>query len=432
MTYGQAQAYLYGLRNRGAKYGIERMRSFANALGHPERQYPVIHVAGTNGKGSTCAMLESILRAGGYHTGLFTSPHLVFLGERIQYDRKILSSQELVDYVKELRPLAEALSGDDPSWHPTFFEFMTGMAFLHFARRKVDAAVIEVGLGGRLDSTNILEPQLTVITSVALDHIDILGNTQGAIAREKAGILKPGCPVVIGLLEPEAEKEVRARAAVLNCPVYSVRERFGKTVESYPQSGMEGAYQRVNAAIATLCIEVLRQGKVLVPDDTAVAEGLRTVQWAGRWQRVPLDRGRLLVLDATHNEEGARVLASNLEKLCQETGKRPIILAGVLGEFRAQSLIPVIARYAREIIFLQPDQPRATPASVLKALLPSDFKGVVRTGEVTSIFPVAGVCTEGGEGDVLVATGSIYLIGEISQRLFTTDLPGEALLQDKI
>lgn len=432
MTYEEAQAYLYGLRNQGSKYGIERMRAFAEALGHPERQYPTIHVAGTNGKGSTCAMLESILRAAGYHTGLFTSPHLVYLGERIQYDRKNLSPAELVAYVNELCPLAERLSVGDPTWHPTFFEFMTGMAFLHFARKKVDAAVIEVGLGGRLDSTNVLEPNLTVITTVARDHIDILGNSLADIAREKAGILKPACPVVIGLLPEGAEQIVRSRAAELGCPVYSVRERFGENPDDYPQSRMEGTYQRVNAATATLCVEVLRQGNVLTIGDNALAEGLQTVQWAGRWQRVPLDNDRLLILDATHNEEGARVLDSNLERLCRETGEKPIVMVGVLGEFRAQSIIPVIARYARKIIFLEPDQPRATPAAVLKSLLPSDYQGEVCEGKVKTLFPSPGECREGEKGDVIVATGSIYLIGEISQRLFASDLPDEVRLQDKV
>ena len=208
-NYEEVTEYLYALKAGGVKFGIDRMRRLAAALGHPERSYPVIHVAGTNGKGSVSAMLDAILHAAGWRTGLYTSPHLVKLGERVQVDRQLLTEAEIVAYVNELRPVAERAAAEAADEHATFFEFMTAMAFLQFQRQKVDAAVIEVGMGGRLDATNVVEPEVTVITSIGLDHIAELGGTFALIAREKAGIIKPGRPVVIGRLPPEAEQVVR-------------------------------------------------------------------------------------------------------------------------------------------------------------------------------------------------------------------------------
>src|SRR5688572_6363029 len=190
--YAAATEYLFALKARGGKFGIDRMALFAAALGHPERAVPCVHVAGTNGKGSVAAMLDAILHSAGWRTGLYTSPHLVKLGERVQVERQILSEQEIDDYVRELKPLAEQTSAANPDDHPSFFEFMTAMAFLQFARRRCDISVIEVGLGGRLDATNIVTPEVTVITSIGVDHCEFLGHELEQIAREKAGIIKPG------------------------------------------------------------------------------------------------------------------------------------------------------------------------------------------------------------------------------------------------
>ena len=222
--YAAVQDYLFSLKARGPKFGIDRMRGFAAALRHPEKAVPVIHVAGTNGKGSVSAMLEAILRAGGLRTGLYTSPHLVRLGERVQVDRRQLTPDEIVTYTAELRPVAERVSAEAPEDHPSFFEFMTAMAFLQFARQKCDVAVIEVGMGGRLDATNIVNPEVAVITSIGLDHCEFLGDTLAKIAAEKAGIIKPGRPVVIGRLPAEAEAVIRDIAAERGAPVHAVRE----------------------------------------------------------------------------------------------------------------------------------------------------------------------------------------------------------------
>jgi len=430
MDYPATKDYLFSLKYQGPKYGIDRMRLLGERLGHPERAYPVIHVAGTNGKGSVCAMLEAVYRQAGKCVGMYTSPHLVFLGERVQVNRQPLTPGDICRYVDELRPHAEAIAAQEPDAQPSFFEFMTGMAFLHFARQHVDLALIEVGLGGRLDATNVVAPRLTIITSIGFDHMEFLGDTLPQIAREKAGILKPGVPVVLGRLPAEAESAIRAVADSLHSPVHTVGERFGDDLAHYPATRLEGSHQRVNSATATLAVEVLAATFPLSP--AIVTAALQEVEWAARWQRFKLPHDRHLILDASHNVEGARTLDENLTRLGAETGRAPIVLVGALGEHRARALLAVAARHAREIILLQPNQPRATSFAELRSFIPASFSGPVRDGTVAEIFPAPGVCAVGSTGDTLVATGSIYLLGEILERFAHAVPAGEGVLQDTV
>lgn len=412
--YAAATEYLFALKPRGVKFGIDRMRALAAEIGRPERATPCLHVAGTNGKGSVAAMLDAILHAAGWRTGLYTSPHLVRLGERVQVDRQMLSETEIVEFMRELRPIAERLGARNPDDHPSFFEFVTAMAFLQFARKQCDIAVIEVGLGGRLDATNVVLPELSVITSISLDHAEILGDSFTQIAREKAGVIKPGRPVIIGRMPAEAEQTIRAIAAERAAPVISVREHFGEELASYPHTNLEGDYQRWNAATATLAARALApKWKV---NEHAIAQGLTHVDWPGRWQRVRLG-GRLAILDASHNPEGAQVLDSNLAHLVAETGRAPIVITGVLGTVRARPLIEAICRHAREVRFVVPKQPRACSFEQLEALVPAGYRGHVVRDAVENLFPEPQRCTAGGPDDVIVVTGSIYLLGEVMARL---------------
>jgi len=426
-TYQQARDYLYGLKHRGASYGIDRMKRFVEALGHPERHFPIIHLAGTNGKGSTAAHLESIYRAGGYRTGLFTSPHLVHQGERVQVNREILSHEEIRRYTNRLRGVAEEIERKEPDMHPSFFEFMTGMAFLRFAEMKVDLGIIETGLGGRLDATNVVQPALCVFTSISLDHTEILGDTLEAIAGEKVGILKPGVPSVLGSLPEPAEKVIRGRAKELGSAVHSIRERFGDGPENCPMSALPGEYQRLNAAMAVLATEVLAD---LFPvREDAVSSGLASGSWAGRWdEHALLDRS--IILDASHNPEGATQLDRNLWNLREKTGQKPVVLCGTLGASRAKSLMEVVCRHAREIHLFRPAQPRACQFEELEAQIPGDYEGTVHRAKIRGLFPAPGICTAGEPGETLVATGSIYLIGEIFDALYHAVPAGEQALQD--
>lgn len=412
--YAAVTDYLFAQKARGVKFGVDRMRVLAAELGHPERAVPFLHVAGTNGKGSVSAMLDAILHAAGWHTGLYTSPHLVQLGERVQLDRRSLTPAEIMAFYHELRPIADRIGARNPDDHPSFFEFMTAMAFLHFARGRCDIAVIEVGLGGRLDATNILTPEVSVITSIAMDHCEILGHELEQIATEKAGIIKPGRPVVVGRMARNAEDRIRAIAAERGARVFSVRDEFGDDLERYPHTNLEGDYQRWNAASATLAARALPAKWRIT--EAAIARGLAHVDWPGRWQRVQVG-GRLTILDASHNPEGAQVLDSNLTHLFAETGRPPIVITGVLGLARAQPLVDTIARHAKEIHFVVPHQPKACSVEELESLVPAGFKGRVLRGRVEELFPAPDRCTAGGPDDVVVVTGSIYLLGEVMARL---------------
>ncbi len=422
---------LFALKARGVSFGIDRMNAWVAALGHPELATPALHVAGTNGKGSVAAMLASILRAAGRRTGLFTSPHLVRLGERVQVDGAPLSEAEIMAYVAELEPMAAALERERPGEGPSFFEFMTAMAFLQFARRGCDAAVVEVGLGGRLDATNVLAPEVCVITSIGLDHCELLGSTLAEIAAEKAGIIKPGVQVVMGRLPAEAEAVVRSVAARLGAPLRGVREEFGDDLAGYPRAALEGDHQRWNAATATLAARVVAEKFGLA--EAHIAAGLADVSWPGRWQRARLADGRLIVLDASHNPEGAEVLDALLGKLVAETGRAPVVITGVLGAARARPLLEAVGRHAREIHLARPQQARASSFEELEALVPAEFLargGRVVRGTVEALFPREGECAAGGPDDVLVVTGSIYLLGEALARLEPARGAGEQRLQD--
>ncbi|HXQ79899.1 MAG TPA: folylpolyglutamate synthase/dihydrofolate synthase family protein [Opitutaceae bacterium] len=426
--YPAVQEYLFGLKTAGVKFGVDRMRIFSASLDRPERAVPCIHVAGTNGKGSVSAMLESVLRASGCRTGLYTSPHLVRLGERVQVDRRILSEDEITAFVRELRPVADGIASrgglDD---RPSFFEFMTAMAFLQFARKRCDCSVIEVGLGGRLDATNIVEPEVCVVTSIGLDHCDMLGDTLEAIAGEKGGIIKTGRPVVIGRMPDEAETTLRNLAASKGARVVSVREEFGDDVERYPRTNLEGDYQRWNAATAALAAGLLSPGFGI--SRATIGLGLGAVDWPGRWQRTHLG-GRLTILDASHNAEGAGVLDSNLDRLCIETGRSPVAIVGVLGAMRARPLLDVLCRHCRELYLVVPQQARASTHAELESLIPATFRGRTVRSTVAELFPAPGLCTAGARDDVIVLTGSIYLLGEVLARLEPQRGRGEGRLQD--
>ncbi len=428
-TYEAARDWLYSLKNRGSKYGIDRMRRFAEELGHPERFYPCIHVAGTNGKGSTCAMLERILRDQGLKVGLSTSPHLVRQGERFQVNRQIASEQQIFEYTNELRPVAARIAEEDLELHPSFFEFMTAMAFMRFQREAVDVAVVEVGLGGRLDATNVLMPEVSVITSIGLDHTEILGDTLAKIAIEKAGIVKPGVPVVVGLLPEEAMREVRRICRERGCSLHTVEGRFGTDPACFPATNLHGGFQRINAAVAMLVVEVV--GLRFGLDAVQAERSLQQVAWPGRWDERRL-RGRRIVFDVSHNAEGARWLDDNLEDLVRRSGGAKVdAIVGVMGAARAASILPVVAKWARSIRLVTPSQDRACSVEELARLVPESFAGEVTGANLADLFPSKGVCSLDCQTEsALLMTGSIYLIGEIWDRFLEESPLGQGELQD--
>jgi len=440
--YAAVQDYLFGLKARGVKLGIDRMKSWVGALGHPERATPVIHVAGTNGKGSTAAMLDAIFHEAGWHSGLYTSPHLVLLGERVQVNRERLGEAEILAYTNQLRPIAEAVSRENPDDHPSFFEFMTAMAFLQFARKKCDVSIIEVGLGGRFDATNVVTPEVSVITSISLDHCEMLGDTIEKIAFEKAGIIKEGKPVVLGHMPAAAEAVIRRVAAERSARVHSIAEEFGADVAraDYPATNLEGDYQRWNAATATLTARVLTRGAQARHwnlRDEVIARGLRRVDWPGRWERITVG-GQAMILDASHNPEGAQVLDENLARLRAELvcaaasfadASKLIVVTGALGAQRARALLEVVAKHARELHLVVPRQARACSHEELEALAPESFRGGIHRASVEELFPAANRCALSDKNAPVIVTGSIYLIGEVLARL-QPQVSAEGRLQD--
>ena len=410
MTPAETLRWLTGLRNLGSRLGVDRMRLLSARLGQPELAAPCIHVAGTNGKGSTCAMIEAIQRAHDRRTGLYTSPHLVAIGERIQVDRKPLTDAEVVAHAERLRPHYEAIRAQDPEDAPTFFELITAAAFLEFAARRVDVAVLETGLGGRLDATNVCAPEVCVITSIGLDHHEYLGPTHAAIAGEKAGIIKPGIPVVIGDLPPEAEAVVVARAREVGAAFYFVRDRFP---QGLPETSLPGEHQRRNAGAALLACEL---ATCLPIDEAKARAALLTVEWAGRWQSHRLTDGRRLIIDGSHNEEGARVVEPLLASL-----PAPTVIVGALGSERARPLIETATRHAARLVLVRPDNERACSVAELAALVPAEFRGEVRRASVAELFPSPATCT--AEGETIVVLGSLYLVGEVLARLRGQGLP---------
>jgi dihydrofolate synthase/folylpolyglutamate synthase len=395
--------WLTGLRNLGSRLGIDRMRLLSARIGQPERAQPCFHIAGTNGKGSTSAMIEAIQRAHGRRTGLYTSPHLVAIGERIQVDRVPLTDAAVVALAERLRPHYEAIRAEDPENAPTFFELITAAALLEFTNRKVDVAVLETGLGGRLDATNVCAPEVCVITSIGLDHQEYLGSTLAAIAAEKAGILKPGVPCVVGQLPAEAEAVIRARAQAVGAPLHFVRDRFAA---DWPETNLVGSHQRGNAGAAWLACELATRW----PFDAQVATAaLQNVVWAGRWQRLTLNEGRTLIIDGSQNEEGIRTIEPLLAAL-----RQPTIVVGALGQDRARPLVDAAARHAARLVLVQPDNERACTVAELAALVPPDFRGEVLQRTVAELFPSSGTCT--ALGDPVVVLGSLYLVGEVWAR----------------
>jgi dihydrofolate synthase/folylpolyglutamate synthase len=410
VTYPDSVRFLYALGNeiKSAKLGLERIRAVLEALGNPERAYRVVHVAGTNGKGSTCAMIEAGLRSAGVRTGLFTSPHLIEPTERIQIDGIPVSPADFERAFNIVHETAEKL---DLDCHPTYFETVTAMAFWLFREKHVQIAVIEVGLGGRLDSTNVVQPILTVITPIDFDHEAYLGHTIEAIAGEKAGILKPGVPAVFARQRPEALAVLLARAEQLQVPVtraesFEIRDlhidargsRFSGLV-----CPLAGEHQVDNAVTAALALRVLG----VSPD------GIKDARWPGRIEHVSPNPD--IILDGAHNPAGARALARYLERFY---GTRRIWLVyGAMRDKAIEEVAGVLFPLASELILTAPDTSRALRPEAL-----AEFAG---RGHVQPNVEAAIEYARANAGaeDVIVITGSLFLVGE-ARKLFLAPTGG--------
>ena len=405
MDYSQAIQFLYNLRLFGMKLGLENTRRLAAAAGNPERRLRFIHVAGTNGKGSTCAMLESIYRAAGLRVGLFTSPHLGSFTERIQVDRRLISQEDVARGVEQINGWIQTLGAEA---HPTFFEAVTVMALDYFARQRCDLVVWETGLGGRLDATNIVTPLACAITNVQFDHQQWLGNTLAEIAREKAGIIKPGIPILTATDDPVALSVISEMARSRQAPLSVVGRPEIEAIRGVDLA-LAGEHQKTNAALALAVTRVLEPA--LPVTERAWRTGLKTTEWAGRLQTVVRTGGQVVVLDGAHNPAGAQSLAAELGT--RFGGRRPALILGMMRDKDCAAICGILAPCASSILLARLESERAADPGLLAGLC----------RRANGAAPAV-AC--GGVGEALqrlkdepfiVIAGSIHFVGEAMEAL---------------
>jgi dihydrofolate synthase/folylpolyglutamate synthase len=417
MTYPDAIQFLYGLRMFGTKFGLENTRQLAALAGNPHDRLRFIHVAGTNGKGSTCAMLESIYRASGLRVGLFTSPHLVSFAERIQVNRRMISEADVVRLVEEMQPLLKQFPTDG---HPTFFEVVVVMALRYFIEQKCDLVIWETGLGGRLDATNIVTPLAAVITNIQFDHERWLGRTLSSIAFEKAGIIKPGVPVITGATEPEALAVIQDAARARNSPLTLIGPDHTRLAPlDQTELPLLGWHQRLNAAVALATVQSV-QGALPVTE-RQMRDGLARVHWPGRMQLLELpgspasrDAGptpRRFLLDGAHNPGGVATLRAVLGE--HFPGLRPAIILGILEDKDWHSMCEILVPVAARLLVVRVASERALGADLLAAACRKANPGVPIRACGSLSEALEGVAEE----PFVVIAGSLYLIGEAMELL---------------
>ncbi|MBQ2718673.1 MAG: bifunctional folylpolyglutamate synthase/dihydrofolate synthase [Clostridia bacterium] len=414
MTFEETMAYIHATERQGSRPGLSRIRELCHALGDPQKKLRCIHVAGTNGKGSTSAMLAAVLRASGYRTALFTSPYVYRFGERMQIGGVPIPDKALCRIMDKVRQNADAMADK-----PTEFELITAAAFLWFFEEGVDVAVIEVGLGGRLDATNVIEdPLLSVVTGISLDHTAILGDTVEAIAREKAGILKPGAPVVVGDVAPAVREVLTEEAAAKGCPVtfldagaITVREvtphgtRFSFGALEDVSIPFAAVYQPKNAALVLLAVEALRGAGLELPE-RAVRHGLANVFWPARFEY--FRHAPDVVFDGSHNPEGIAAAAESIRRLYR--GK-VLLLTGVMRDKDYQAMIETLAPLCERVLCVRPDNPRALPAEELAAAWQAGGCEATAYPDVLSAMEAA-LAAARAERLPLFILGSLYLYRE--------------------
>ena len=409
MIYAEAVQFLFALRLFGANFGLENPRRLAALAANPQAKLRFIHVAGTNGKGSTCAMLEGIYRAAGLRVGLFTSPHLVSFRERIQVNRELIPEADVARLVGELH----TANGEQET---TLFEFATVMALKFFAEQKCDLVIWETGLGGRLDATNIVTPLASVITNIAFDHQQWLGETLEKIAAEKAGIIKPGIPVVTATAAPEALGVIEAVAEQNRAPLLWV-----ETGADLPPIGLLGEHQKLNAALAVATVEVLQ--KQLPISEENIRTGLATVNWPGRLQLIERAGGQKILLDGAHNQAGAEVLRAALTK--DFSGLRPTLIFGALADKQWLDICGTLAPLAKKVVTVPVASVRTARAEDLAAA----FRVENPAAEVVAGESLAQALKACAGEEFIVVTGSLYLVGEALELLgvLPADAGGRAL-----
>ena len=425
MDYASATQFLYTLEHGSVTLGLERIRAAVEARHHPERRYATVHVAGTNGKGSTCAMLASILEAAGHRTGLLTSPHLLEFNERVRVGGRVLPRREVVRLVVALRPAIER-------YHLPYFEATTLLAFEAFARHGVAVAVIEVGMGGRLDATNVVDPVLTVVTGIDLDHTQSLGRTRERIAGEKAGIMKPGVPLLLGPCRRSVRRVFERHGTRIGSPVLALEDAVTLTTIAPRDAGTRLGWRRADGSAGALTVSLcgahqarnallaLEAGRVLgrrgwsVPA-AARRRGVERTRWPGRFQIVRVPDRPVGVFDVAHNPQGAAEVARTWRRWLPQA-KSPALLVGMLGDKDHERFLGRLRGISRRVHLVALDSPRAGPLATI-------MRAARRAGLAPRAHPAIGEAWEAAcaGSDAVLITGS-FLTVEAGMRLLGVPL----------
>ncbi len=420
MNYEESVQYIKECTKHGIKLGLERITEILRRLNNPHQKFPTIHIAGTNGKGSTVAMMNAVLQKTGYVTGCYTSPHLVTYRERFRINDHLISEKELAEIVTQIASVLQEVERDGFG-NPTEFEVGTVIAFEYFARQNVDIAIIEVGMGGRFDATNVLQPILTVITHIALDHQEFLGDTLEKIAFEKAGIIKPNIPVVIGIQEPAIEKFLTQIALERKAPCKEARkitfqdlnfsEEFTQFRAKDPYFGelrvnlkLLGEHQVMNCLNVLASMEFLAEAGIQVPVD-ALLNGLASVVWPGRMERVKIQSLPKLYLDGAHNPDGADALVKTIQTIYP--GQKVHLLFGLLNNRPGNVMAEILAPITDHVIVTTVPDPKSTSPEKLA----SSFQAL---GIPTLIEPLPEKALNlllKSDAQIAIASGSLYLVG---------------------
>lgn len=416
MTYDEAISYIHSISWLGSRPGLERIGELCHALGDVQDTLRVIHVAGTNGKGSFCAMLSRILIEAGYSVGMFTSPYVKSFNERIQLNGEPISNDDLAYFTSRVAPIADAMSD-----HPTEFELITAIGFSYFAEKRPDFVILEAGMGGRLDSTNIIKaPVLSVITGIALDHTAYLGDTVEKIAKEKAGIIKHGSKILLGSCDDSAKNAVRERAAQLKAEFYAVDyNKIGACKYSIKGTEVEydgdcytlsllGEYQTRNAAAVISAVDILRHCGISIPH-SAVKRGLASAVWNARFELLTSEP--IIIYDGAHNPDGVRAAARNI-KLFFEIP--PLAVVGVMADKDRASMLDELSPLVNGVYCVKPDNPRALDSTTLS----SEFalRGVKsKACESVELGVRAAMDDAVKSGKPIVILGSLYMYAEATE-----------------
>lgn len=429
MNYNKAIDYLYGLQKHGIKLGLDNTIRLLSLLRNPQGSFKAIHVAGTNGKGSTSAMIASILRAAGFRTGLFTSPHLVSFTERIKVDDEEIKEAEVIELTDEIKEIID--SSQRSEFNPTFFEFVTAMAFLYFIRKGIEWAVIETGMGGRLDATNIILPEVSVITNISLDHKEFLGQTLKEVAAEKAGIIKHGIPVVSSSQDGEVMDVIKDKASGEGIFFHEYGRDFvsllrgsdihGITFDYKGKNSLDGLYvplcgmhQMENASVAIRAIELIMERESIYPD--SIRQGLANTEWHGRLEliRNPGKKYDILI-DGAHNPSAAGRLSEALKSYFAPQYSRITLIFGIMSDKDIKGVMEPLLPIASEIIVTAPDYGRsASPEKLAETARSLGFKPVPVNSVKDAIDTAVKRAENSAVADshLIVITGSFYTIGE--------------------